>query len=130
MVFPESYGRMWQWAESENLKELLLLAYWEKVHLMLPIPFLLAMILLYYDNVVNWLIFIQSNGLCFPPFFSKSCDKVGWFEICICVYAGIILKLDYNDGIARPSWFGSASTAEQVTQGIDATILTAIVTAI
>ncbi|THG07324.1 hypothetical protein TEA_006680 [Camellia sinensis var. sinensis] len=56
MVFPESYGRMWQWAESENLKELLLLAYWEK-------------------------------GLCFPPFFSKSCDKVGWFEICICVYA-------------------------------------------
>lgn len=95
MVFPESYGRMWQWAESENLKELLLFAYWEKVHHMLPIPFLMleAMILLYYDNVVNWLIFIQSNGLCFPPFFSKSCDKVGWFLICICKYARMCIEL-------------------------------------
>ncbi|CAL5357720.1 unnamed protein product [Camellia sinensis] len=62
---------------------------------MLPIPFLLleAMILLYYDNVVNWLIFIQSNGLCFPPFFSKSCDKVGWFEISICKYARMRIEL-------------------------------------
>lgn len=31
-------------------------------------------------------------------------------------------------GKAGPSGFGSASTAEQVTQGIDATNLTAIVT--
>ncbi|GMQ00372.1 hypothetical protein CsSME_00047483 [Camellia sinensis var. sinensis] len=31
-------------------------------------------------------------------------------------------------GIAEPSWFGLASPTEQVTQGIGATILTAIVT--